>query len=71
MTEKQTLVAHIRAMHRRRPGSPETMTLLNLKAWHSGQHHRYALGHFHAGTNTGPGDRPRGWYTGEDAVETS
>ena len=44
------------------------MTLLNLKAWHSGQHHRFALSHYHAGPNTGPGDRPRGWYTGEDAV---
>lgn len=68
MTPKQILVAHIRSMHRRRPSNPEAMTLLNLKAWHAGQHHRYTLSHHH-GPNIGPNDRPRGWFTGEDAVE--
>lgn len=24
--------------------------------------------HYHAGDNTGPDNRPRGWRTGEDAV---
>jgi hypothetical protein len=71
MTPKQTLVAHIREMHRRRPANPESMTLLNLKAWHSGQHFRYSPGHYHEGTNTGPTERPAGWYTGEGAVEVT
>jgi hypothetical protein len=35
---------------------------------HAERHYRYAPNHYHAGPNTGPSNRPPGWYTGEDAV---
>lgn len=68
MTAKQTLFAHIRECHRAGRGRVDRMTLVELQAWHANQHHRYFTNHHHAGVNLGPGDRPAGWRTGEDAV---
>lgn len=65
-TPKQILVEHIETMHRRQP--LRSYTLKELSAWHAAQHHRYATSHRHLGPNTGPGDRPAGWYTGEGTV---
>lgn len=70
MTPKQVLLAHIQEHHttqanrslKRRP------TLADLKRWHSRQHHRVWTNHYHAGPNTGPSERPPGWFTGEDVV---
>jgi hypothetical protein len=63
VTPKQLLVQHIADFHRRPPGG---MTYRELGAWHAGQHHRYSTDHHHAGSNTGPMDRPPGWKTGTD-----
>jgi hypothetical protein len=36
---------------------------------HAEAHHRNTPNHLHAGINTGPNDRPIGWYTGLDVIE--
>ena len=75
-TDKQRLRAHIEAEHGgfgvrqgdRFRGYPLlSWTLQQLGTWHARQHHRLSTSHYHAGPNTGPGDRPRGWWTGADA----
>ena len=43
-------------------------TMAELQKWHAWQHHQYSCSHIHAGENNGPGQRPPGWRTGEDAV---
>lgn len=66
MSAKQILLVHIRLEHRRQPSA--RLTLAELQYWHRNEHHRYFCNHYHEGSNTGPGDRPVGWYTGEGAV---
>lgn len=66
MTPKQTLLAHLREMHKASPGSARTFA--QLGQWHARQHHQFATNHFHEGANLGAGNRPVGWRTGEGAV---
>lgn len=70
-TPKQHLIAHLEAGHTgpaRRRRISARWTQAELAEWHARQHHRYATNHYHVGPNTGPNDRPLGWYTGADAV---
>lgn len=69
-TPKQILKAHVREHHRRLAGLPtfERWTHRALMTAHRTDHHHYRTSHTHAGSNTGPGDRPPGWATGEDVV---
>ena len=60
-----TLRDHVETMHRR---VPPHLSEQELAQWHATQHHRFVTSHFHEGRNSGPGDRPPGWRTGEDAV---
>lgn len=69
MTPKQTLVAHLDAFHKSMHRT-KSMTLAQLQKAHARSHHRYAQNHYHAGPNTGPDNRPKGWKTGEAAVPT-
>jgi hypothetical protein len=68
MTAKQALVAHIREMHGGKLPNDARWTFKDLGQWHARQHHRYSPNHYHQGANTGPGERPPGWRTGEGAV---
>jgi phosphoribosylformimino-5-aminoimidazole carboxamide ribonucleotide (ProFAR) isomerase len=61
MTEKQTLIAHLREHHSSRratswqtsrthkvvDGWRESKTLKELQRWHAREHHRYATSHYH------------------------
>lgn len=67
MTPKQRLAAHMAERHSR-VELPNRATFADLQRVHGRQHHRYHCDHYHAGPNTGPSQRPDGWYTGEDAV---
>lgn len=66
LVDRARLIAHLTACHPSiRIGVRSTGTLAER---HAIAHHRYWTSHHHAGSNTGPGDRPDGWYTGDDAV---
>lgn len=65
-TKKQKLRTHIVSVHRRQPAV--SWTEQQMAAWHIKEHHQFACSHLHMGANLGPGDRPAGWYTGEDVV---
>lgn len=65
-TPKQALLAHVADLHGRIPA--ESWTMDQVARMHAEQHHRYSTNHYHKGVNLGPDARPRGWYTGEDAV---
>lgn len=60
-----SLRRHMRELH---PTVSRPRSNADLVREHRNQHHRYQLNHSHAGANTGPGDRPVGWTTGEDVV---
>lgn len=80
MTPKQTLLAHIRELHpvadayshtggpKSGSGKLERRTLVQLQYLHGSLHHRMSPNHYHEGVNLGPGARPPGWKTGENAV---
>jgi len=63
-TPKQVLRSHIVSDHHRQPA--KSWTMKQLADWHAHTHHQYVWEHYHAGSNTGPNDRPPGWKTGED-----
>lgn len=67
MTQKQTLLAHLRELH---PSLyfPKSATFDQLWKIHRNAHHRYSTNHYHEGLNLGPEDRPEGWQTGEGVV---
>ena len=67
MTAKQRLWAHIREMHGKNHQPKASATLAELQRWHKREHWRNWCNHHH-GPTSGPGDRPTGWATGEDAV---
>lgn len=71
-TPKQTLFEHITTMHVTQAARSRVQrhqwTFTEMSRWHANQHHRLTPNHIHAGPNTGPDDRPIGWYTGQDAV---
>jgi hypothetical protein len=60
-----TLRQHMIEMH---PNVKLPRLTADLIKVHKRQHHRYFCSHFHAGSNTGPDDRPTGWATGESPV---
>lgn len=63
----RTIRAHIIEMHSKIGVAHRKTT--DVVRDHAERHYRGTPNHYHEGSNTGPSDRPAGWYTGEGAVK--
>lgn len=67
-TSKQKLLNHMVDHHSATRSELARWTFERMQKWHAHLHHRYHTDHYHEGPNTGPGNRPPGWKTGEGVV---